>query len=383
MKVVFVCQRYYPYYGGVETHVQEVSERLVKKGLDVEVYTTDPEGKLSVIDFINGVKITRFRSFAPTQAYYFPSLKMLETIRNCSADIVHAHTVQAFPLFFAAIAKSETVPWKLVLTPHYHGPATALRRFLFSMYLPILKKIMAKADKIICVSKIEQKSLEEVFKLKADRLTVIPNGLNLEEIEGVKPHLKNGSMNILFVGRLERYKNADKVVRAAALLRHEYGLKNLRMVIVGDGPEKSNIIKLLRETNLENCAEIKSNLSRQELLNEYAKASVFVLPSLHEAYGISAMEAIAMGIPTILANSTALSGLIKQGLGLGIEPPITAQKIVDAVLSLDRHPFIKRDISDCIIGWDEVSNRLAKVYSNLFVKEAPIFSYNLDRNLIS
>jgi hypothetical protein len=63
MKIAQVCHRYFPYMGGVEEHVKNISERLAKK-YDVTVFTTDPSGELKEGEVIANVKIRRFRSWA-------------------------------------------------------------------------------------------------------------------------------------------------------------------------------------------------------------------------------------------------------------------------------------------------------------------------------
>lgn len=104
MKVLQVCPRYYPYLGGLETHVQEISERLVKKGFEVEVITTDPSGSLQKEEEVNEVLIRRFRSFAPKDLYYFSS-QLLLFLRNANSDIIHGHGYNAFPMFACAVAR--------------------------------------------------------------------------------------------------------------------------------------------------------------------------------------------------------------------------------------------------------------------------------------
>lgn len=127
MKIIQVCPRYYPDIGGVETHVKEISERLVKRGFEVEVVTTDPSGKLSKDDEINGVEVRRFRSLAPYDAYFFaPQIYFYLKKANC--DLIHAHSYHALPAFFAALAKRDRT---FVFTSHYHGKGhTVLRNIL-------------------------------------------------------------------------------------------------------------------------------------------------------------------------------------------------------------------------------------------------------------
>jgi len=118
MRILQICPRYYPDIGGVEEHVKNISERLAKKH-DVTVFTTDPSRKLPKQETINGVKIRRFKSWAPNEAYYFSrELKKCLMEDSYSFDIMHAHSYHAFPALYAAQAKGSN---KLVFTPHYHG----------------------------------------------------------------------------------------------------------------------------------------------------------------------------------------------------------------------------------------------------------------------
>jgi len=126
VKIAQICPRYYPDIGGVETHVKEISERLVKRGLDVEVICTDPTGKLHKHETINGVTVTRFRSFAPSEAYYFAP-QIYFHLRNHRYGIIHAHSYHALPALFAALAKGGR---RLIFTPHYHSEGHTIIRDL-------------------------------------------------------------------------------------------------------------------------------------------------------------------------------------------------------------------------------------------------------------
>ncbi len=117
MRIAQVCPRYSPYIGGVETHVEEISKRLVRMGHEVTVISTDPSGKLPKEEVIDGVKVLRFPAFAPGDAYYMsPSLRSYVK-KAGEFDIVHAHGYHAFPAYFASFTKAP----KFIFTPHYHG----------------------------------------------------------------------------------------------------------------------------------------------------------------------------------------------------------------------------------------------------------------------
>ena len=100
MKILQVCPRYYPYFGGVEEHVRNISQRLAEKH-EVTVATMDPSVKLPKEEVIDGVKIKRFR-----EMYYFSKDLRNYLIKNSdSFDVVHAHSYHAFPALYAAQAK--------------------------------------------------------------------------------------------------------------------------------------------------------------------------------------------------------------------------------------------------------------------------------------
>jgi glycosyltransferase involved in cell wall biosynthesis len=128
MKILQVVARYYPDIGGVEEHVRNISERLARKH-EVIVCATDSSGKLAREETIGQVKVKRFESWAPGEAYFFSrQLKKYLDENSSGFDVVHAHGYHSFPPLYAAQSKKEN---KFFFTPHYHGTGhTFLRRFL-------------------------------------------------------------------------------------------------------------------------------------------------------------------------------------------------------------------------------------------------------------
>jgi glycosyltransferase involved in cell wall biosynthesis len=163
LKIAQICPRYSPDIGGVETHVKEISERLVKAGHNVEVITTDPTGKLKKEDTINGVKIIRSGSFAPGNAYYFAP-QILFYLKSQKYDVIHVQSYHALPALFAALGRGKE---RLVFTPHYrrsgHSP---FRNLLHKPYRFLGKIIFSRADSVICVSEYEKRLVESDFSVK-------------------------------------------------------------------------------------------------------------------------------------------------------------------------------------------------------------------------
>lgn len=355
MKIAQICPRYYPDIGGVETHVKEISERLVKRGLEVEVICTDPTGRLRRHETINGVTVKRFGSFAPGDAYYFAP-RIYFHLRNQRYDLMHAHSYHALPALFAALAKNERA---LIFTPHYHREGhTIIRDLLHKPYRLIGSKIFDKADKVICVSGYEKRKVMSDFNVSAGKIEKIPNGLNLAEFVNLKSSKKHNAMRtLLYVGRLEKYKGVQHMINA---LPH---LKDFRLEIIGKGTFESNLRKLAEKLSVAERINWYKNITREELVQHYASADVFLMLSTHEAYGIAVAEALVSGMHCIVAMGSALDEFVDGERCLGVEMPVTTDKLVEAIQRLKN---AGRGIMDAnnlpFADWDDVADKLIDIY---------------------
>lgn len=351
MRVAQVCPKYHPYIGGVETHVRMICERLAGQGFSVEVLCTDPEGRLPGMEVINGVVVRRFKSWAPGEAYYL-SLGLDRFLREQSQnyDLVHAHNYQALPALSAARNKKRNL---LFFTPHYHRKGhTPFRSLLRKLYKPLGKKVFDHADRIFSVSRYEKRLLLKDFGIEDNKIEVIPNGVNLKEFSDHEKSMGDGMM-ILSVGRLERYKGMQHLVRVLPLLNTDVSLR-----IVGKGPYRDELENLIRRLGLEDRVSISGGLARSDLLQMYADADLFALLSTEEAYGISVAEALASGTPCVVANESGLSEWVDGKNCLGVEVPPDYVELAD----LMRELMGNRVSEISFLDWDEVTERLLKSY---------------------
>lgn len=361
LKIAQICPRYSPDIGGVETHVKEISERLVRAGHDVEVITTDPSGKLEKRDTINGVKILRFRSFAPGNAYYFAP-QIYFYLKKHNFDVIHAHSYHALPALFAALGKRGR---RFVFTPHYHRSGhTAFRNLLHKPYRLFGKVIFSRSDSVICVSEYEKRLVEADFRVEG-KTVKIPNGVNLKEFEHLRNSQKGKGVEkkrgkektLLYVGRLEEYKGVQYIIQSLP------ELKDFRLRVVGKGPYEEELRNMAKSMEVEERVEWLKDLSRKELLECYADADIFLMLSSHEAYGITVAEALAAGIPCVVAKGSALEEFVDGENCVGIENPVTAEKVIDSLQKIEifkREPVSGR--LKGIMDWNEVSARIEKEY---------------------
>jgi glycosyltransferase involved in cell wall biosynthesis len=353
MKLLQVCPRYYPNIGGVEEHVRNISERLVKD-YDVTVATTDPSGKLLKEEVINGVKIKRFTSWAPKESYFFSrDLNTFLKANSQSFDIVHAHSYHAFPALYAAQTKGKN---KLFFTAHYHGTGHSfLRKFLHVPYKHFGKKIFDAADQLICVSNYERDLLLRNFKINPVKTHVIPNGVTISDFQGIVKR-KRTHRTILFVGRLEKYKGAQNIIQALPKIDED-----IFLVVIGKGPFEKDLVKLCSRLHLDNRVVFLKDLTRNELVQEYVDADLFVLLSEHEAYGICIAESLAARTPCLVANASGLSEWIDNKNVFGIGFPIVNSELISCMKEVIGKTVDKPKLQD----WDTVTQEIVTLYKSV------------------
>jgi len=369
MKVIQIVHSYYPFIGGVETHVKEISEELSKRGIQVEIYTTDPTGDLPREEIVGGISVKRFRSWAPNGCYFVPFPEMWIAFRKIHADIIHVHCIHDLhaPFAFLFLPSKETI----YLTPHYCGQGGSfVRRLFWRLYRPVLRILIRRASLITCVSKYEKQLIRKEFNIPKQKIVVVPNGIDVRELKKIKnqvimqkPTIRNDVTTILYVGRIDEKKNVGEIISAISIL-HEERERNIKLTIVGSGRLVPRLKKVAKQKGVSKIIEWKQNIPRELLLEEYAKASIFVFPSEIEAFGLAVCEAIAMGVPTIVANAGALSELVSAGLATGIDPPITSKKIAKCITeTLNEVPVSGQEIS--FKAWSQVAQIMFNLYRSV------------------
>ncbi|MFY3740871.1 MAG: glycosyltransferase involved in cell wall biosynthesis [Candidatus Nitrosomirales archaeon] len=357
MKVAFVTPRYPPHIGGIEKHVKEIAERLAKNH-DVEVFTLDDTDSSS--DTVeNGVKVKRFKPISLSKVMQVPPSSMVAELKSSKADIVHAHGIQNVLPYFAyrGVGKS-----KFVVTSHYSGTNFGeFRKILFRVYKPFLNRALHRTDHIVCVSNFEKEAIAKQFNVEYGRISVIPNGVEKFTAENVKT--SPGEFRIMFAGRLDfASKNVDKLIKAFAFLDR----KDAKLVLVGNGVDRERVLKMIGQYHLQDRVEVITNPSKKQLAEEYCRANLFVMPSMHECFAMAAAEALSTGVTTIVTNSTAMMDFVSQRYAYGIEPPVTPEKIADAIKRVTIGDIQFNKYSG--YSWDAVSNSLEVLYNNLLHK---------------
>lgn len=344
MHVLFVTHRYPPHTGGVETHVQEIARRLADSGHGITVFSADAGPDVTSKHMDNGIRVRRFRSVSHKGAFYVAP-QLILAVRRANADVVHAHNYHAFPLFFAALGVTDE---RFIVTTHYHGEsASEARDVLLSLYRPFGRWAVEKADKVITVSEWERERLQENLGVDA---IVIPNGVDVGRFANAKPERRERPY-LLCVGRLEKYKGVQHVIRGLTELP-EYDL-----VVAGSGPYLKELERIARKEGVADRVDFLGYVGDDRLPRLYAGAEVYVTMSEFEAYGMTVAEALAAGTPCVLREAGALEDWIDYSLCIGvptIESGTIARRVNKAteLKSPDSRPPT----------WDSVTDRVQACY---------------------
>ncbi len=333
MKVIQVSTFFHPVTGGVEIQALEISKRLKEFGFDVEVYTTNSgrtgEKIIAKTSVVDGVKVTRFKTWLSISKLYKIAPMMLAGFLKSKPDIIHIHGFRRFEIYLALIAKRFT-GCKVVVTTH--NPFTTNIRFgLLELFVKIHDKTIGKwfskyIDKVIALLPSEIEILNSQFKIPNSKIVVIPNGIDdvfYEKVEVEKKKWMEEEMPkyVSTEQELDFKKIAKKkwkgIVLSISRLNFVKGLQNLTtavdklrdtlFVFAGGDDGYEHKLRVLYRNN-PNVIITGRYVTHDIARKFYAIADLFVLPSIHEPFGLAPLEALASGVPVI---ATTIGGPVQ------------------------------------------------------------------------
>jgi len=294
-----------------------------------------------------GVRVFNLNSGAKYN--FFMIFEILEIIKRGEYNIVHVHLFPAS--FFVAVASiflDRSI--KFIFTEHsIYNRRRAFRIFKVLDYFTYLRY-----RKIICVSKQVKSSLEKWLPSASYKTVIIRSGIPLNALPGKQ---LQKIYDVLFVGRLERVKGVDILLRAAECLKKKYSMK-IRIGIVGTGVLLSDLKRLSINLGINNTVEFLG--VRGDILSLLDKSSIFVLPSRWEGLPISILEAMSRNVPVIATSVGGISEVINDG--------------EDGVLVTPENPEL---LAGAIIYLLENEGLRAKLATNAFKKVKEEFSIDM------
>lgn len=392
MKILYVCNRFEPAIGGVETHVLNLCNHLEKMGHKISVVCSDFIEIKSSKRFVNNqlsgkindnITFKRLKSFkighidATTVIPKLP-LYLLNNIKK--NDVIHVHSYGYF-ISWITILLAKILRKKIAYTPHY-AEETVLPIIIKKVYdLLFAGWSFRLADAVISLTEVERKQLIKKFSLNPKKVHVIPNGINVLRKEETAISEKFRTKNLSKFGINPKNKNIIVVARIAKnkghihLLKAMTKLKSCNLIIIGkDWGEKKNLIDFARKNKLDNI-HILENITDLEKNNLLKSSDVFVLPSIGgEAFGIVLLEAMLNGLPVVASNVGGISTIVENGKNGYLVDAYSSDQIaekIELILSFDKLKMenIREYCQKYALkyDWTIICQKIVKLYEKTFL----------------
>ena len=331
MRIGLFTDTYPPYINGVSTSVYMLKEALEKKGHQVYVVTVN--NGLTKYKIESRGKIIRIPGI-PTGIYDYRltgiyPIKALNMIKKWKLDVIHSHTEFGVGTFARIISKQLNIP----LVHTYHTMYEDYIHYITKGYFNRSSKKIVEyltlfyCDKTANELIVPTEKTYDLFKKKykvEKNIYIIPTGIEIERFykENIdskkvkelkeKLNISKDDFVITFVGRIAKEKNIDFLIDAHKDLVKKQ--KNIKLIIIGDGPELESFKKKAKRLNLEDNIVFTGKVPWEEVPIYYQLSSVFSTASTTETQGLTVIEAMAGGITPICIDDESFRNVIVDDL---------------------------------------------------------------------
>ena len=354
-----VTSLYPPYVGGVETHVHEVARRIAAKGLDLTVLTTDLTGQLPSVEHEGLLTVRRYPAW-PRRADLYISPALVRQVREGGYDLVHVQGVNNFlPPMALTAAQRSGVP--TVATFHGGGHASRVRKMVRPMQWQAVRPLLRRTKGLVAVCHFEVEVWANRLGLEPGRIRLIRNGAEPLPV-GTSPPEISGSPLVCSVGRLDRLKGHQRVIKAMPALLDL--APDAHMAVVGRGSFEHELRRLAARLRVEHAVSFTSfDATQREALGALVRSSdVVVLMSDFEAHPVAVVEAVALGRKVVVADTSGLSELATEGLATAVPVDASPQFLAGVLAHVARNPD---PVVPALPTWDDCVEELLRLYGEI------------------
>ncbi len=307
----------YPTFGGSGVLATELGKALASQGHEVHFISYNQPARLDFFSpgiFYHEVSIPQYPLFE--YAPYETALagKMVDIVKSAHLQLLHVH--YAIPhasaaLMAKAILALEGIRIPVITTLHGTDITLVGRE---ASYEPVVSWSINQSDVVTAVSESLKRDTYSHFHVNRD-IEVVPNFIDFDRFsKKPKDHFKkaispNGEKVLIHTSNFRKVKRVGDVLQ---VFRKVLDKMPARLLLIGDGPERSNIESLCRD--LQTCDQV-SFLGKQEAIEEILSiGDLFLLPSQTESFGLAALEAMACEVPVISSNAGGLPEVNIEGV---------------------------------------------------------------------
>lgn len=332
MKIALVCPASLPatQFGGIMFLCVDIAKESSKIGNETIIFSTDLDfannaktfnKKLPRLEKIYNFKINRTHTWLSYNLFFINPQIYFE-IKHFHPDVIHTIGVRSFQSFMAAlVSKNQKIPLIISdqggLTTHPDlNSSNMIRKFLYKIQQPMINFIIKQATKVIVANEYEKKIFEKFCD--SNKITIIRNGIDLEiqnsKLVDIKDKFKIAHSYILFLGRFHSVKGIDILLNSINSIRNNPAFSKVQLVIMGvDFGFQSQMLKMIKEMNLNDKVIVIKNPTRVEVLSAYHECQFLVLPSRWELSPLTPLEGFAFKKPVISTTSHGIPFTVKHG----------------------------------------------------------------------
>ncbi len=368
LRIGMISYRSNPHCGGQGVYVRNLSREMSRLGHAVEVIAGPPDPLLD-----KDVKLTMLPCldlYNPNDLFRIPTLpelvdpiNLLEWLgvatmgfpepmtfgmralrylrdRFHQYDIIHDNQSLSYGIW----AISKFVP--TIATIHHpitvdrdidiksvRSPFKKLKHLRWYSFIGMQKRIATKLGRIITVSECARADIRRDFNIPEERFNIVPNGINTDVFYPI-PEIKREPGRLIVTNSADTpLKGLYYLLKAVAIVSRTHPI---RLIVIGAPKKDSGIVKLITRLGIGKHVRFTGRIDDREFVRQYARASMAVVPSVYEGFGLPAGEAMACGVPVISTTGGALPEVVGDA-GL-LVPPADEEALARAILCLMENP---------------------------------------------
>ena len=375
MKIAMIGWEYPPFKsGGLATHCEGLTRSLADKNVKVYFFMPKTKHKINntqlnlLIKEVGETEIFPYdrpedkalagNFFEAVHRYNQLVITKVKAVAKAEGkfDFIHAHDWLTME---AATILREELGIPMVLTIHSTEYDRSGGIFPNQWFIDIEKKGMEKADRIIAVSHFTKRVIVEKYGINPDKISVVHNAV-YPIAEGKKQEI------VLFLGRLTIQKGAEFFLKAARkVLDYE---PDVCFVVAGEGDMLPKLIDQAVDLGISSRVIFTGRLTEDEVKHIYGISSVYVMPSVSEPFGITALEAISAGTPTIASKTSGVCETFNNCLKVDFWD---SDEIASKIISFLRYESLRKTLTENgkqeieLFTWDNVAEKTLDVYNGI------------------
>jgi glycosyltransferase involved in cell wall biosynthesis len=400
LKICLLTYRGNPTCGGQGVYIKHLSKALADLGHKVDVISGPPYPRL---DFkVKLHKLPSLDLYNPEHFFHVQNLRdlinplnMYEFLNMCtgsfpepftfgerayryllknkmSFDVVHDNQCLAYGIGKIARELFPTIatihhPITVDRREEFKAAKSIYQKFKISRWYTFIKmqvKVARSLSYIVTVSEFTKKDIAREFSIEENKFRVVHNGINNEYFYPAQNGTRPENSIIVTNSADMPLKGLNYLLKAVAEIRKKQSVK---LTVIGE-PKKNGIIqKLVAKLNIGDIVNFTGRIANEDFADYYAKATIAVVPSLYEGFGIPAVEAMACGVPLITTSGGALPEVVGDA-GM-IVPPADASALSRAITYLFNNPDERKKYAkvglgrvNSVFSWPKAAQKVVDIY---------------------